>query len=169
MPNYRRSYAGTVWFFTVVTHRRYPLFLDPVARVCLRTAVGECRGRFPFQIDAWVLLPDHLHAVWTLPETDTDYSRRWSVIKRRFSQRYRHAGGHGPPYWQMRFWAHRVDDSGDYRHHLDYIHFNPVKHRLVTAVEEWPWSTFHRHVEAGIYPHDWGGAAPGFPPGTGHE
>ena len=80
MPNYRRTYAGTVWFFTVVTYRRSPLFLDPCARACLRAAIVECRGRFPFGIDAWVLLPDHLHAVWTLPEADTDYSRRWSVI-----------------------------------------------------------------------------------------
>ena len=86
MPNYRRDYSGTAWFFTVVTHSRRPLLAEASARDALRSAISDCRLRFPFRIDAWVLLPDHMHAVWTLPDSDRDYSRRWSMIKRRFTQ-----------------------------------------------------------------------------------
>jgi putative transposase len=144
-----------------VTKHRRRLFVNETARACLRGAIAECRIRYPFHIDAWVVLPDHIHCVWTLPEDDRDYSRRWSIIKRGFTQLYRrHApncGGHGPPYWQERFWAHRIDDEADYRHHLDYVHINPVKHGLTDRVSAWPWSTFHRYVDAGVYPADWGG------------
>ena len=87
MPNYRRDYSGCLWFFTVVTHRRQHLFDKAVARKCLRKSVDECRDRYPFDIPAWVLLPDHLHCIWNLPMEDRDYSRRWSLIKRRFTQR----------------------------------------------------------------------------------
>jgi putative transposase len=141
--------------FTVVLKDRQPLFLDQYARSCLRDAISDCRSRYPFNIDAWVLLPDHLHCVWTLPETDRNYSRRWSIIKRRFTQRFRHYGGHGPPYWQNRFWAHRIDDERDYRNHVDYVHLNPVKHALVSTAADWPWTTFHRYVASGVYPPDW--------------
>lgn len=168
MPNYRRDYSGCTWFFTVVTHHRIPLFRDPTARLCLGNAVRECRCRFPFVIDAWVLLPDHMHAVWTMPEADRDYSRRWGVIKRRFTQMLRECGGHGPPCWQKRFWAHRIEGETDYRHHVDYVHINPLKHSLTDSVATWPWSTFHRYVTAGVYPRDWGGRIV-LPPGVGAE
>lgn len=158
MPNYRRDYSGTCWFFTVVTHQRRLLMNHGPARDALRAAVIECRRRHPFEIDAWVLLPEHLHCIWTLPEADRDYSRRWGVIKRRFTQGMAgKGGGHGPPYWQARFWAHRINDETDYARHVDYIHINPVKHGLVTRVVGWPWSTFHRYVREGILPPDWGG------------
>jgi putative transposase len=157
MPSYRRDYGGRVWFFTVVTRLGKPIFTDARARLCLARAIVECRRRFPIRVDAWVVMPDHLHAVWTLPDADRDYSRRWSMIKRRFTQQYREAGGHGPPYWQERFWAHRIDDDDDYRHHVDYVHINPMKHGMVHQVADWPWSTFHRYVGAGMYPSDWGG------------
>ena len=168
MPNYRRFHHGPTWFFTVVTHNRRALFDDPAARDCLSQALRDCRERFPFTVDAMVLLPDHLHAVWTLPDTDLDYSRRWSIIKRRFTQTYRLAGQHKAPYWQVRFWAHCVMGEEDYRHHVDYVHINPMKHGLVEAVEDWPWSSFHRYVCAGVYPQDWGGRV-SLPEGVGRE
>ena len=168
MPNYRRDYAGCFWFFTVVTRQRRALFMDSRARISLARAVVECRRRFPFALDAWVLMPDHLHAVWQLPDDDRDYSRRWSIIKRLFTQRYRECGGHGPPYWQARFWAHRIDDDADYRQHVDYIHINPLKHGLADRVVDWPWSTFHRYARFGVYPEDWGGRIQ-LPDGIGHE
>ena len=155
MPNYRRDYSSCCWFFTVVLKNRRPLFLDEVARTSLRLAIDECRERYPFKINGWVLLPNHLHCVWTMPEHDRDYSRRWSIIKRRFTQLYRTSDWHGPPYWQERFWAHRIDDEEDYRRHLDYIHLNPVKHGLTVKAVDWPWSTFHRYVAEGVYPPDW--------------
>jgi putative transposase len=155
MPNYRRDYSGCCWFFTVVTHERQRLFDQPTARGLLREAIGECRHRYPFEIVAWVLLPDHLHCIWNLPMGDRNYSRRWSLIKRRFTQRMEHAGRRGP-FWQARFWAHRIDDEQDYASHVAYVHFNPVKHGLVTRPLDWRWSTFHRYIEQGVVAADWG-------------
>ncbi|HEY5790602.1 MAG TPA: transposase [Gammaproteobacteria bacterium] len=168
MPDYRRDYSGNCWFFTVVTAGRERLFTAPQARDALREALAHCRERYPFTVDAWVLLPDHLHAVWTLPQADRDYSRRWSLLKRRFTQGFRRAAGAATAataagYWQRRFWAHRIDDEADFRAHVDYVHFNPVRHGLAQRVCDWPWSTFHRYVRAGILPQGWGGglALPG--------
>src|SRR5512135_1059843 len=196
MPNYRRDYAGTGWSFTVVTAGRRLLLDRDDARSALRQAISECRSRYPFRVDAWVLMPDHLHCIWTMPEEDRDYSRRWSLIKRRFTQHmttglggahgapYADSGGPevcgahgapyadsdevGPPYWQARFWAHRIDDERDYAAHVDYIHFNPVKHGAVARVADWPWSTFHRYAAGGILAADWGGDV-SLPPHVGRE
>lgn len=154
MPNYRRDYSGCCWFFTVVTHQRAPIFSNDNARDCLGKAVRECRSRYPFYIDAWVVLPDHMHCVWTLPDSDRDYSRRWGIIKRRFTQLFRIEGG-PQPFWQRRFWAHRIDDEMDYGRHVDYVHYNPVKHGYARMAAGWPWSTFHRHMRKGVYPPDW--------------
>jgi len=140
MPNYRRDYTGTYWFFTVVTQRRIPRLVEPVSRACLAQAVRECRERYPFAIDAWVLLPDHMHCVLSL-DADRDYSRRWSIIKRRFTQLMRTRGAPCLP-WQSRFWAHRIEDKVDFENHVAYVHYNPVKHALVSRVCDWPWSTF---------------------------
>ncbi|NIR30381.1 MAG: transposase [Gammaproteobacteria bacterium] len=156
MPNYRRDYSGTVWFFTVVTRLRRPLFGDPNACRVLGRAVRECRACYPFDVDAWVLLPDHMHAIWTLPASDLQYSRRWALIKRRFTQTYRARSETAPPFWQDRFWAHRIDDNADYRHHMDYVHYNPVKHGFTARPGDWPWTSFRRLVANGIYPGDWG-------------
>ena len=180
MPNYRRDYSGKTWFFTVVTYHRVALFTAPEARAALRAAIVECRRQFPFRIDACVLLPDHLHAVWTLPEQDRDYSWRWSTIKRRFTQRLRegsdaatsHRAGRArrtpDPLWQPRFWAHRIDDEADFEYHADYVHINPLKHGLVRRVVDWPWSSFHRFVGQGVYPQDWGGVV-SIPESVGRE
>jgi len=155
MPRYRRDYFGTTWFFTVVTSGRKPVFESEAARVCLRAAVKNCRIHYPFTIDAWVLLPDHIHCVWSLDETDLDFSRRWSIIKRQFTQTYREQRCHEVPYWQKRFWEHRIRNEWDYENHLNYIHLNPVKHGYVRFPRDWPWTTFHRFVKNAIYPADW--------------
>lgn len=128
------------------------------------------RGTRPFTVDAWVLLPDHMHCIWTLPEGDGDYSTRWAEIKRFVSSAAR-GTLHDPSLltnagksrgestiWQRRFWEHRIRDQSDFERHVDYIHFNPVKHRYVKTVSEWPHSTFHRYVREGLYPQDWGGS-----------
>ncbi len=168
MPQYRRaSQKGGQYFFTVVTGQRQPILtLEPV-RVALRNAIQHVRTNLPFTIDAWVLLPDHMHCIWTLPENDYNYGKRWSIIKRfvsksiteiivppvtTTSQQKRKESG----YWQRRFWEHLIRDTTDLHRHLDYMHYNPVKHGLVSRVADWPYSSFHRYVAEGLYPSDWG-------------
>ncbi len=163
MSNYLRTNTpGACYFFTVVTFRRRNILTDDECRFWLRDAVVNTRKRYPFMIDAWVLLPDHIHCIWTLPENDSDFSVRWNGIKRRFTQSAKHRF-HKPEWinaskqkhregaiWQRRFWEHQIRDDNDYQRHLDYIHYNPVKHGLVQSVKEWPHSTFHRYVNQGI-------------------
>ncbi|MCA1248508.1 transposase [Massilia sp. MS-15] len=167
MPHYRRALAGSTYFFTVVTHRRRPILCDEPMRIALRSAIGKVRGRLPFDIDAMVLMPDHLHCIWTLPDGDTNFSLRWSQIKHHVSytcrrlypatvsasrQRQRTAA-----IWQRRFWEHQIRDERDLERHVDYIHYNPVKHGFVQAAFAWPYSTFNRFVRNGMYAVDWGG------------
>ncbi len=157
--------AGATYFFTVVTYDRRPVLCRADILALLREAVAAERRRRSFAIDAMVVLPDHLHALWTLPEDDHDYSVRWQKIKESVS-RAAPIGGAGTPawrrargertFWQRRFWEHRIRDEHDHARHFDYIHFNPVKHRLVAAVADWPHSSFHRAVRQGVYPASWG-------------
>ena len=126
------------------------------------------RKRYPFRTDAVCLLPEHIHAIWTLPEGDADYSIRWREIKRLFTKGYLSEIGPGESrnesrqkrgeaaIWQRRFWEHTLRNEQDFNRHVDYLHFNPVKHRLVDRVREWPWSSFHRYVRMGFYSDDWG-------------
>jgi putative transposase len=173
MPNYRRNYVpGGTYFFTVVTHLRQPLFAQQRWRESLREAIEAIRVDRPFEIDAIVLLPDHLHCVWTLPAGDSDFSVRWRQIKEAFTRLYLDRGGrefvpsasrmrHGERgVWQRRFWEHTCRDQDDVNRCVDYIHWNPVKHKLVTRVRDYPWSSFHRFVRAGIYPLNWGEVDP---------
>jgi putative transposase len=173
MPNYRRNYVpGGTYFFTVVTHERRPLFLGDGERHMLRTAFEAVRGEFPFITVAAVLLPDHLHSIWTLPQDDVDYSTRWRQIKEAFTRSFLQAGGqegslsasrkrHGErAIWQRRFWEHTCVDQDDLNRCIDYIHWNPVKHGLVERVRDYAWSSFHRFVEQGAYPLDWGSENP---------
>ena len=168
MPNYRRAVVpGGTFFFTVVTYDRTPFLCSDLARPILRRAIAECRQRWPFQIDAFVLLPDHLHAIWTLPAFDADFSRRWAWIKKTFTQRWRDAGGaegavgigkrrdRRGGVWQQRFWEHTCVDADDLKNHVEYIHYNPVKHGYVNCPHAWPYSSFHRWVAEGVYPADW--------------
>ena len=168
MPEYRRYYQrGGCFFFTLVTEGRAPLLCAPKARPLLHVAIQQIRQRWPFTIDAFVLLPDHLHTIWTLPEGDTDYSRRWALIKKTFTQSWLQAGGreqltsdsrrrgHRRGVWQRRFWEHLIRDERDFEKHCDYIHFNPVKHEVASCPHAWPHSTFDRFVCDGHYPRDW--------------
>ena len=168
MPDYRRNrVAGGTYFFTVnLLERRLSLLTDNVD--ALRSAVRHVRDKRPFHIDAWVVLPDHLHCIWTLPQEDADFSARWKAIKIAFTKSLpanerlspvRDAKGERG-IWQRRFWEHTIRDDRDYATHMDYVHYNPVKHGHVARVSEWPCSSFHRRVEAGIYSEDWGGGQP---------
>jgi putative transposase len=121
----------------------------------------------PFRIDAWVVLPDHMHAIWTLPGKDLDYSKRWGRIKADFS---RHCGlphtsvaRRDAGLWQPRFWEHLLRDEADFAAHMDYTHYNPVKHGYVRRVIDWPYSSFHQGVRRGIYVADWGSSEPDCP------
>jgi putative transposase len=160
MPEYRRlRVPGSSYFFTVNLADRGS---DGLIRniETLRRAVANTRARHPFTIDAWVVLPDHLHAVWTLPEGDDDFSTRWATIKRLYtwaqeddeprsaSRRAKRERG----IWQRRFWEHMIRDDHDFRAHVDYVHYNPVKHGLAAAPAEWPYSSYHRAVARGEVP-----------------
>lgn len=163
MPEYRRHrLPGATYFFTVNLLSRHSDLL--VANIePLREAVRQVRRRRPFHIDAWVVLPDHMHALWTLPEGDSDFPGRWRAIKIAFSkslpnveQRSEVMSRRGERgVWQRRYWEHTVRDDRDYAIHMDYIHFNPVKHALVAKPGDWPFSSFHRAISAGLYPAEW--------------
>ncbi|MGI4719803.1 MAG: REP-associated tyrosine transposase [Janthinobacterium lividum] len=167
MPHYRRALTGTTYFFTLVTHRRRPILCDDDIRAALRRAIEQVRSRLPFDTDAIVLMPDHLHCIWTLPADDTNFSLRWSQIKHHVSYSCREKYSmtlsksrqrqRASSIWQRRFWEHRIRDEIDMKRHVDYIHFNPVKHGLVRSAAEWPYSTFKRFVRDGVYAPDWGG------------
>ena len=166
MPNYRRVYiGGGCYFFTVVSYRRQQILCHENVRTALRDGV---RATHPFTIDAWVLLPDHLHCIWTLPEEDSDFGKRWGMIKRYVTKRCSPAfhqdkwmtgskhRRNESTLWQRRFWEHLIRDEQDYETHMNYIHYNPVKHGLATKVSNWEYSTFHRYVHDGIYNVNWG-------------
>jgi len=169
MTEYRRNRVnGGTYFFTLVTYNRKPFLTTPIARSILHEAWLFVRQKHPFSTDAICLLPDHIHCIWTLPESDSDYSLRWKEIKRRFSHHYRNISDEldisSPSrqkkleltIWQRRFWEHTIRDEADLENHLDYIHFNPVKHGLVSKPSHWEWSSFRRLVRSGLYELDWG-------------
>ncbi len=168
MPNYRRVYQpGGTFFFTVVTHERMRIFQNHHARHLLRQSIRTVQAQKPFDVLAMVLLPDHLHCIWKLPDDDAEFSVRWSCIKKAFTQSWLKAGareGPIPAYrdklrekgvWQRRFWEHLIRDDNDLIRHVNYIHYNPVKHNLATCPHVWPYSSFHRWVREGYYKIDW--------------
>jgi putative transposase len=165
MSDYRRNRVpGGTYFFTVTLFdRRSDLLIAEID--ALRAAVRKTMIRSPFHIDAWVVLPEHMHCLWTLPTNDANYSSRWWAIKTAFSKSLpvlelqsgtmTKRGERG--IWQRRFWEHTIRDDRDYAVHMDYIHFNPVKHGLVGNVADWPFSSFRRCVAKGLYPAAWRG------------
>lgn len=167
MPDYRRNRVpGGTYFFTVcLADRRSNLLVTQIDT--LRTAVRKVRAQRPFHIDAWVILPDHMHCLWTLPEGDADFPGRWREIKKAFSKQIpldefrtpvmAERGERG--IWQRRYWEHTIVDDRDYAAHMDYTHFNPVKHGLVSHAANWPLSTFHSCVKRGLYPDTWQGGS----------
>ncbi|MBN9564443.1 MAG: transposase [Alphaproteobacteria bacterium] len=176
MPSYRRNRVpGGTYFFTVnLLDRGSDLLVAHIDE--LRQAVRQTRSRSPFHIDAWVVLPEHMHCVWTLPVGDADFPARWKAIKATFSRSLpaietRSAtmclrGERGV--WQRRYWEHTIRDEQDYAAHMDYTHFNPVKHGLARHPADWAFSSFRRCVEAGVYPASWAGSD-GEPPETGER
>ena len=183
MPNYRRAREGNTYFFTVVTYGRQPILCLKESRAVLRDIINETRAEMPFEVDAWVLLPDHLHCIWTLPERDGDYSKRWGFVKAGYTKRIgKTLVGKGQAIdasrlkhreevvWQRRFWEHRIRDEKDYEMHCNYIHYNPVKHGLVSAPKDRAYSTFNKYVYRGVYSADWGSTERvEFPEGIGRE
>jgi putative transposase len=163
MPDYRRNrVAGGTYFFTVnLANRRSDLLVREIET--RRAAIRAVRVATPFHIDAWVILPDHMHCIWTLPEHDADSSGRWWDLKVRFSKalpnvesmRPEMAARYGRGIWRKRFWEHTIREECDYRVHMDYVHFNPVKHRLAAHPAVWPYSTFRKCVALGLYDPAW--------------
>ncbi|MCF6212165.1 MAG: transposase [Gammaproteobacteria bacterium] len=168
MSNYRRANtAGGTYFFTVVSYRRQEILCDERVRSALREGIDRTRQKYPFEINAWVLLPDHLHCLWTLPKGDANFPVRWAKIKRHVSlvcgdcykrsawlsdSRKKHRES---TLWQRRYWEHQIRDESDFNRHVEYIHYNPVKHGLCEQPIQWPHSTLHRYVREEKYPADW--------------
>jgi putative transposase len=164
MVHYRRNFAkgGTFFFTLALADRRASTLVDHAD--ALREAFRVTRSERPFAVDAIVVLPEHLHAIMTLPPDDADFSGRWRRIKSWFTREIVRSGKaigrdrRGEHLlWQRRFWEHTVRDETDFARHVDYVHFNPVKHGLVSRVSDWPYSSFHRYVRSGVLSHDWGG------------
>jgi len=168
MPEYRRAYVpGGTFFITLVTYNRQTLFSDPKNVSLLRTAVATTKSEKPFEILGAVVVPDHIHLLWTLPPNDTAYSQRVGRLKVLFtksldpkrslpqnisSSRRKHRES---DVWQRRFWEHTIIDEEDLERHLDYIHYNPVKHGLISCPHLWSYSSFSAWVRKGVYPVDW--------------
>jgi putative transposase len=168
MSDYRRVFIkGGTYFFTVVTYNRLPIFEKTTSIDLLKQCFRTVLSSHPFRIDAIVILPDHMHTIWTLPASESDFSTRWKLIKWNFSHNYsgeeieaitssmlkKHEKG----IWQRRFWEHAIRDEEDFDRHCDYIHYNPVKHGYVSSPIEWKYSSFKSLVEKGFYPVNWGG------------
>ena len=164
MPNYRRACTlGASWFFTVnlLQRRNNELLVRNIDM--LRACVARERARRPFVVNAWVVLPEHMHWIWTLPDGDADFATRWRRIKTDFSRAHpglervsidRQRRGERA-IWQRRYWEHCIRDETDYRHHVDYIHYNPVKHGWVRRAADWPHSSFRHFVARGVYDEGW--------------
>lgn len=163
MVDYRRNrIKGGSYFFTVnLSNRNSGLLVEHID--FLHSAFRQTKDKYPFQIDAIVVLPEHLHTLWTLPEDDDNYPLRWRSIKSLFTQGLKNCGypiqqnSRGEhAVWQRRYWEHTIRDGNDLQGHMDYIHYNPVKHGHVKNVSDWPYSSFHQFVDKGILPRTWG-------------
>ena len=172
---YRRArIPGGTYFFTVVTYNRGKILCIPANVDLLREVFREVLIKHPFKIDAMVVLPDHLHCIWTLPQGDSDFSMRWRLIKSCFTRKCvdvkvgwversetqqnlsSRLKKKEQPVWQRRFWEHLIKDDQDLISHVEYIHYNPVRHGLVKAPNDWKYSSFHRYVRDGVYDPKWG-------------
>ena len=172
MPDYRRiKEPGGTYFFTVVTYNREEFLCEPFTRETLSAVFQQARKTYPFNTEAWVLLPDHIHCIWTLPPNDHEYSKRWSMIKSKVTQKLMssrqststknqnsstRSKRRERTVWQRRFWEHWIQNQDDFNRHCDYIHYNPVKHGYAKEPSEWPYSSFHHFVSHEIYPENWG-------------
>jgi putative transposase len=173
MPNYHRIHApGGTYFFTVVTNERLSIFSTESSIILLLNTIEKSQNEYPFEQIAYCIMPDHIHCIWKLPDGDDDYSRRWQLIKARFSREFflisdlegkitesrkrkREKG-----IWQRRFWEHIIRDDNDLAMHINYIHFNPIKHGLVKRLSDWSWSSYNEYLSAGYYDASWGETEP---------
>jgi putative transposase len=165
MSHYRRLHTpgGTYFFTLTLADRGSALLVEQIDR--LRASYRRVKEKCPFETVAICVMPDHIHAIWTLPDGDADYSRRWSLIKAGFSRSLPAASGlslskerkREKGIWQRRFWEHQIRDDADLVRHVDYIHYNPVKHGLVSSAADWPHSSFHQFVARGWASADWSG------------
>lgn len=162
MPRYLRprTPGATIFFTVALADRRSDLLTREIGR--LRRAVAVTMSERPFQIEAWVVLPDHLHAIWAMPDGDRDFPTRWRLIKARFSRglpagpsRASHVARQERGIWQRRYWEHHIRDEADHAAHVRYCWFNPVKHGFVERAEDWPYSSVHRDIRAGRFDADW--------------
>jgi putative transposase len=169
MSNYLRDKTpGGMYFFTLVTYNRQPIFLIERNIRLFKKSLSEVKMTKSFKIVALVILPDHIHMILALPENDYDYSKRISLIKKSFGKDY---GKYSPKsialpksaikrnergIWQRRFWEHKIRDDRDYLAHINYIHLNPVKHGLVDDIANWKWSTYFTFLKSGFYEKNWG-------------
>ncbi len=173
MPNYIRFHVpNACYFFTVITCDRNPILTLESSRDCLHDAFQTVRRKYPFTIEGIVVLPNHIHTLWAMPEGDSNYSLRWNLIKNRFTRLYSkdHSTEKSLPLsrikkrekgiWQRRFWEHMIRNEDDFIKHLNYIHYNPVKHGYVQNPRDWRWPSFHRYVKLGWYEDDWGSSVP---------
>lgn len=169
VPFYRRAFVpGGTYFFTLVTEQRNRIFEFELARKILSSKIRDCQAKWPFTIDAIVLLPDHLHAILTLPPDDDRYPTRLGWIKKEFTKEWMMQGGLECPrsksrisnrrrgVWQRKYWEHVIADESDYENHVDYLHYNPVKHGYVADPALWQFSSIHRFIEEGLIPKGWG-------------
>ncbi len=163
MVNYRRVYIdGGTYFFTVTLKNRQSNYLTTYIDL-LRESFAHVKKQKPFHIIAIVVLPDHIHCIWQLPDGDNNYAGRWRAIKSRFTRSLIQSGvrlhkNNRGEYrlWQPRFWEHVIRNDTDLTRHIDYIHYNPVKHGYVNSVSDWEFSSFHEFVEKGMLEPDWG-------------
>jgi len=168
MPEYRRIFIeGGTYAFTVVTYKRQPLFIDSATRELIFTAIQKTQYLYPFEQIAYCILPDHIHCIWTLPEGDFNYPIRWKFLKSKFSKLYQGVYGPYPPsnrsrinrgevaIWQRRFWEHTIKDDEDLYNHINYIHFNPIKHGYIDDPQDWEWSSYRKYELEGYYTDPW--------------
>ena len=163
MSEYKRHYKyGGYYFFTVVTYKRMPIFTNNETVEKLKLAIKKVKSEYPFNLQAIVILPDHLHCLWQLPAQLANFSIRWQLIKRHFSMEFNTEINHRNEknIWQRRFWEHSIRDEEDWQKHWDYIHYNPVKHGYVKSPGEWQYSSFQYWVNKGYYENDWGMSEP---------
>ena len=164
---YRRVYVnGGTYFFTVVTYNRQPILNSQSSFNLLNDAIKYTANQMPFEVIAYVVMPDHMHFIWTLPEDSSDFSTRWRLIKSYFTRNWckkqivsssasRKMKGE-KDIWQRRFWEHLISDEADLTRHVEYIHYNPIKHGFVDCAINWKYSSFTDYVRKGLYPKNWG-------------
>ena len=166
MKYHRYFQNGGTYFFTLVTFRRKKIFLEDSACELFMHALDHVQSNHPFHVIAYCLCPDHIHMIWSLPENDNNYPLRWRLVKSNFSRKYKQEDKESIPVsrkhkgectvWQRRYWEHFIRDENDLVKHIEYIHFNPVKHALVDAPVRWRYSSFYDYVDQGLYQKDWG-------------